>query len=136
MNQSPRQKRLVSLVRKLLELARSNSNAHEAGVALARAQKLMVKYGISERDATLSTVQQAPSQGAPSEARRALPEWMSRLAWTVGSAFGCRLYFSWREMLARADDSDNSLPDDVRAGMRTAAAFANMFIDLSEVSHG
>ncbi|MBH2906404.1 hypothetical protein I5Q42_05065 [Serratia marcescens] len=40
------------------------------------------------------------------------------------------------EMLARADDSDNSLPDDVRAGMRTAAAFANMFIDLNEASHG
>ncbi|PNO64577.1 DUF2786 domain-containing protein [Serratia marcescens] len=100
MNQSPRQTRLVSLVRKLLELARSNSNAHEAGLALARAQKLMAKYGISELDASLSTVQQAPSQGAPSEARRALPEWMSRLAWTVGSAFGCRLYFSWRETRA------------------------------------
>ncbi|MGP2977716.1 hypothetical protein ACTVLL_11280 [Serratia nevei] len=40
------------------------------------------------------------------------------------------------EMLARADDSNNSLSDDVRAGMRTAAAFANMFIDLSEAPHG
>jgi len=40
------------------------------------------------------------------------------------------------EMLARADDSQSSLTDDVRAGMRTAAAFANVFIDLSEVSHG
>lgn len=40
------------------------------------------------------------------------------------------------EMLARADDSQNSLPDDVRAGMRTAAAFANLFIDLSEAPHG
>ncbi|ELQ9310757.1 DUF2786 domain-containing protein [Serratia marcescens] len=100
MHSAQRQTRLVTLVRKLLELARSNSNAHEAGLALARAQKLMAKYGISERDASLSTVQQAPSQGAPSEARRALPEWMSRLAWTVGSAFGCRLYFSWRETRA------------------------------------
>lgn len=40
------------------------------------------------------------------------------------------------EMLARADDSDNSLPDDVRAGMRTAAAFANIFIELREVQNG
>lgn len=40
------------------------------------------------------------------------------------------------EMLARADDTQNSLPDDVRAGMRTAAAFAKMFIDLNEVSRG
>ncbi|WP_211130843.1 DUF2786 domain-containing protein, partial [Serratia surfactantfaciens] len=36
MSHSQRQARLVKLVRKLLELARSNSNAHEAGLALAR----------------------------------------------------------------------------------------------------
>ncbi|HBC7448613.1 hypothetical protein ACTVKF_18520 [Serratia marcescens] len=40
------------------------------------------------------------------------------------------------EMIASADDSDNSLPDDVRDGMRRAAAFANMFIDLRGVQHG
>ncbi|HBB9120180.1 hypothetical protein HW877_14720 [Serratia marcescens] len=40
------------------------------------------------------------------------------------------------EMLARADDSDNSLPDDVRDGMRRAASFANMFIEMYEVQHG
>lgn len=97
MSSSQRQERLVKLVRKLLELARSNSNAHEAGLALARAQKLMEKYGISELDASLSSIQQAPSQGAPSEAKSKLPEWMSSLAWAVCHAFGCRLYFSWRE---------------------------------------
>lgn len=47
MNNDKRQERLVSLVRKLLELSRSNSNAHEAGLALSRAQRLMEKYGIS-----------------------------------------------------------------------------------------
>ncbi|ECN0817347.1 DUF2786 domain-containing protein, partial [Salmonella enterica subsp. enterica serovar Typhimurium] len=56
MNNDKRQERLVSLVRKLLELSRSNSNAHEAGLALSRAQRLMEKYGISELDATLSSV--------------------------------------------------------------------------------
>ena len=55
MSHSQRQARLVKLVRKLLELARSNSNAHEAGLALARAQKLMEKYGISELEASLSS---------------------------------------------------------------------------------
>ncbi|NIC28255.1 hypothetical protein [Serratia plymuthica] len=40
------------------------------------------------------------------------------------------------EMLARADDGNNSLSDDVRAGMRTAAVFANMFIELREAQHG
>lgn len=40
------------------------------------------------------------------------------------------------DMLSRADDSESTLPDDVRAGMRTAAAFANMFIELREAQHG
>lgn len=97
MSHSQRQVRLVKLVRKLLELARSNSNAHEAGLALARVQKLMEKYGISELEASLSSLQTAPSQGAPSEAKQKLPEWMSGLAWAIARAFGCRLYFSWRD---------------------------------------
>lgn len=97
MSHSQRQVRLVKLVRKLLELARSNSNAHEAGLALARAQKLMQKYGISELEASLSSLQTAPSQGAPSEAKQKLPEWMSGLARAIARAFGCRLYFSWRD---------------------------------------
>lgn len=96
MSHSQRQARLVKLVRKLLELARSNSNAHEAGLALARAQKLMAKYGISELEANLSSIQTAPSQGAPSEAQK-LPEWMISMVWAVSRAFGCRPYFSWRD---------------------------------------
>lgn len=43
MNNSQRQLRLLNLVRKLLKLGRSNSNAHEAGLALQRAQKLMAR---------------------------------------------------------------------------------------------
>lgn len=82
MNNDKRQERLVSLVRKLLELSRSNSNAHEAGLALSRAQRLMEKYGISELDATLSSVRDVASQNAPSEAEK-VPEWMTRLAWAV-----------------------------------------------------
>lgn len=89
MSNDKRQERLVSLVRKLLELSRSNSNAHEAGLALSRAQRLMEKYGISELDATLSSVRDVASQSAPSEAEK-VPEWMTRLAWAVGHAFGCR----------------------------------------------
>lgn len=88
-------KRLARLVRKLLELSRSNSNAHEAGLALSRAQRLMEKYGISEQDATLSSVREVDSQGAPSEAEK-VPEWMTRLVWAVGHTFGCWPYFSWR----------------------------------------
>lgn len=94
MSDSQRQARLVKLVRKLLELARSNSNAHEAGLALARAQKLMAKYGITELEANISSIQQAPTQAAPSQSWNKIPEWMSRLTWTVAHAFGCRPYFS------------------------------------------
>lgn len=43
-----RQERLVSLVRKLLDLSRCNSNPHEAGLALSRAQRLMKQYGITK----------------------------------------------------------------------------------------
>ena len=95
MNNDKRQERLVSLVRKLLELSRSNSNAHEAGLALSRAQRLMEKYGISELDASLSSVREVASLSAPSEAEK-VPEWMTRLTWAVAHAFGCRPYFSWR----------------------------------------
>lgn len=97
MPESQQQTHLMSRVRKLLALARHNSNAREAGLALARAQKLMAKYGISEQDADLSAVRTAPTQGAPSEARQTLPGWLSALAWATARAFGCRLYFSWRE---------------------------------------
>ncbi|QHA87951.1 DUF2786 domain-containing protein [Serratia rhizosphaerae] len=94
MSHLQRQERLVKLVRKLLELARSNSNAHEAGQALSRAQKLMAKYGITELEANISSIQQAPTQGAPSQSWDKIPEWMSLLTWTVANAFGCRHYFS------------------------------------------
>ncbi|ELF4281920.1 DUF2786 domain-containing protein [Salmonella enterica] len=95
MKNEKRQERLVSLVRKLLELSRSNSNAHEAGLALSRAQRLMEKYGISDLDATLSTVREVASHSAPSEAEK-VPKWMTSLSWAVAHAFGCRPYFSWR----------------------------------------
>ena len=62
MNHSQRQDRLMKLIRKLLELAKNNNNAHEAGLALSRAQKLMQKYGISELDAESSSVQEADTE--------------------------------------------------------------------------
>lgn len=92
---SQRQVRLVTLIRKLLELAKNNSNAHEAGLALSRAQKLMQKYGISELDAESSSVQESQTQRAPSDAVK-VPQWMDRLVWLMNRAFGCRAYYSWQ----------------------------------------
>lgn len=96
MSDSQRQVRLVKLIRKLLELARSNSNAHEAGLALSRAQMLMQKYGISELDAESSSVREFTTQGAPSSAVK-IPQWMDRLVWVVNRTFGCRAYFGWQQ---------------------------------------
>ncbi len=56
MNHSQRQARLVNQVRKLLELSRCNNNAHEAGLALVCAQKLMARYDISDRPAVAAYV--------------------------------------------------------------------------------
>ncbi|HBD1844130.1 TPA: DUF2786 domain-containing protein [Salmonella enterica] len=91
-----RMKRLVGLVRKLLELSRNNSNAHESGLALRRAQQLMAKYGINELDAELSSIREAETHFAPSEAEK-VPAWMERLVWVANHAFGCRAYYSWKE---------------------------------------
>ncbi|WP_312229862.1 DUF2786 domain-containing protein [Pseudescherichia sp.] len=99
MNNSQRQLRLLNLVRKLLKLGRSNSNAHEAGLALQRAQKLMARYGISELDASLTSVREASSRTAPSDAEK-VPEWMVTLVRGVCHAFGCRAYYSWRQTSA------------------------------------
>ncbi|EBQ7149339.1 DUF2786 domain-containing protein [Salmonella enterica] len=99
MNNPQRQLRLLNLVRKLLELGRSNSNPHEAGLALQRAQKLMSRYGITELDAGLSSVREVSSCTAPSEAEK-VPEWMVSMVWGVCHAFGCRAYYSWRQTSA------------------------------------
>ncbi|HAM2496079.1 TPA: DUF2786 domain-containing protein, partial [Escherichia coli] len=95
MSDMSHQERLIRRVRKLLELSRNNSNAHEAGLALARAQQLMAKHGITEQDAGLSSVQTSSSQGAPSDAEK-VPAWMFRLVMVVTQTFGCRAYYDWR----------------------------------------
>ncbi|MBC3211074.1 DUF2786 domain-containing protein [Serratia fonticola] len=95
MSHSQRQVRLVKLIRKLLELAKNNSNPNESGLALSRAQKLMQKYGISELDAESSSVREYQTQKAPSDAVK-VPQWMDRLVWVVNRTFGCRAYYSWQ----------------------------------------
>ncbi|AHG20621.1 hypothetical protein Z042_14080 [Chania multitudinisentens RB-25] len=91
-----RQVRLMTLIRKLLDLSKNNSNANEAGQALSRAQKLMQKYGISELDAESSSVQEFRTQKAPTDAVK-VPQWMDRLVWLMNRAFGCRAYYSWQQ---------------------------------------
>lgn len=65
-----RQDQLIKRIRKLLALSRNNSNPHEAGQALSRAQALMRKHGITELDTDISVIKTSSSKGAPSEAKK------------------------------------------------------------------
>ncbi|HIA7945770.1 TPA: DUF2786 domain-containing protein, partial [Escherichia coli] len=86
-NDAARQEQLIKRIRKLLALSRNNSNPHEAGQALSRAQALMRKHGITELDADISVIKTSSSKGAPSEAEK-VPVWMGRLMNVVAGAFG------------------------------------------------
>ncbi|RXB79644.1 DUF2786 domain-containing protein [Escherichia coli] len=90
-----RQDQLIKRIRKLLALSRNNSNPHEAGQALSRAQALMRKHGITELDTDISVIKTSSSKGAPSEAKK-VPVWMGRLMHVVAEAFGCHTYLDWR----------------------------------------
>lgn len=90
-----RQDQLIKRIRKLLALSRNNSNPHEAGQALSRAQALMRKHGITELDTDISVIKTSSSKGAPSEAEK-VPVWMGRLMHVVAEAFGCHTYLDWR----------------------------------------
>ncbi|AWR82837.1 DUF2786 domain-containing protein [Salmonella enterica subsp. enterica serovar Virchow] len=94
-NDAARQEQLIKRIRKLLALSRNNSNSHEAGQALSRAQALMRKHGITELDADISVIKTSSSKGAPSEAEK-VPVWMGRLMNVVAGAFGCHTYLDWR----------------------------------------
>lgn len=58
-----RQDQLIKRIRKLLALSRNNSNPHEAGQALSRAQALMRKHGITELDTDISVIKTSSSKG-------------------------------------------------------------------------
>lgn len=54
---------------------------------------------ISELDAGLTSVREASSRTAPSDAEK-VPEWMVTLVRGVCHAFGCQAYYSWRQTSA------------------------------------
>jgi Protein of unknown function (DUF2786). len=60
--------KLLAKIKKLMNLARKNTNPHEAALALERAQKLMREHRLTETDVALTDVSEASSAGAPSNA--------------------------------------------------------------------
>ncbi|WPU22590.1 DUF2786 domain-containing protein [Cedecea neteri] len=81
-------------IKKLLAMARNNSSAEEAALAMSRAQKLMAEYKLSEADADFLDIHEASTQKAPSHAEK-MPEYMALLAEMIARVFGVKFYTSY-----------------------------------------
>ncbi|MBZ9559034.1 MULTISPECIES: DUF2786 domain-containing protein [unclassified Modicisalibacter] len=71
-------------IKRCLALSQS-ANAHEAGIALRQAQRLMAKYGLSEIDVAASTIERIV---VPAAAGRTPPRWLGQLVVLVNASFG------------------------------------------------
>lgn len=80
-------------IKKLLAMARNNSSAAEAALALRRAQRLMETHKLTESDAAMMDINEASTQKAPSHAEK-MPEYMALLAHMIALAFGVKFYTS------------------------------------------
>lgn len=80
-------------IKKLLSMARNNSSAEEAALALNRAQRLMEAHKLTESDANLMDINEASTQKAPSHAEK-MPEYMALLAVMISRVFGVKFYTS------------------------------------------
>lgn len=83
----------IQRIKKLLAMARNNSSAEEAALALSRAQRLMETHKLTEADADLIDINEASTQKAPSHAEK-MPEYMAILAEMVARVFGVKFYTS------------------------------------------
>ncbi|USS94952.1 DUF2786 domain-containing protein [Serratia symbiotica] len=87
--------KLLAKIKKLLKLARKNTNSHDASLALGRAQKMMREHRVTETDVALTEISESSSEGAPSNANKT-PRYMSMLIEIIRQAFGVQSYLAWR----------------------------------------
>ncbi len=80
-------------IKKLLAMARNNSSAEEAALAMSRAQKLMSEHKLNEHDVDVMNINEAATQKASSHAEK-MPEYMAFLAEMVARVFGVKFYTS------------------------------------------
>lgn len=80
-------------IKKLLAMARNNSSAEEAALAMGRAQKLMKEHKLNESDVDFMDINEASTQKAHSHAEK-MPEYMAILAEVVARVFGVKFYTS------------------------------------------
>lgn len=81
-------------IKKLLAMARNNSSAEEAALALSRAQKLMAEHKLNESDVDFMDISEASTQKVPSHAKN-MPEYMAMLAEMIARVFGVKFYTSY-----------------------------------------
>ena len=86
-------KRIIDRIKKLLALAKGNTNAAEATAAALKAQKLIAEHDVSkldlygeDRDEITEVYNENSIKGNP---------WAKSLAWAVADNFRCRWYSHW-----------------------------------------
>jgi len=86
--------KIVTRIRKLLELSKRNDSPEEAAQAAGLAQEMMFKYQIGEMDIeateTVRKEEELVNESIHKEKRRAV--WRSSLAFSIAQGFGCEMY--------------------------------------------
>lgn len=85
----------LAKIKKLLNLAKKNTNANESASAMRQAQNLMREHNLSATDVDLMEIGEASSSGAPTNAE-SIPKYMGCLAEIICCAFGVRCYHTYK----------------------------------------
>ncbi len=86
--------KVTARIRRLMALGTRNSNPHEAARAVALAQRLMQRHGMTPDMLSLSGITESVCLSLTSNADK-VPAWLSSLATVVCMATGCRCWFGW-----------------------------------------
>ncbi|MFP1740505.1 DUF2786 domain-containing protein [Lonsdalea quercina] len=86
--------KVIARIRRLMALGTRNSNPHEAARAVALAQRLMQRHGLTEDMLSLNKINESVCHSLNSNAER-VPSWLSALATVVCMATGSRCWFGW-----------------------------------------
>ncbi|WP_210532414.1 DUF2786 domain-containing protein [Pantoea ananatis] len=90
----PDKSKLTRRIRRLMALGTQNSNAHEAARAVALAQRLMRRHGLTDDQLAMTGISESVCEHLTSNAEK-VPAWMSSLATVVCMATQCRCWFGW-----------------------------------------
>lgn len=90
----PDKSKLARRIRRLMALGTQNSNDHEAARAVALAQRLMRRHGLTDDQLAMTGISESVCEHLTSNAEK-VPAWMSSLATVVCMATQCRCWFGW-----------------------------------------